>query len=92
MDNMIRERIPHMFQPIFLETEVAYRQQHVRADFIQAQRQISIAGVRQILGNTVLEMGSRIYGVTQGSCNDAAEIRGMVRNTLRVPLPLKPGG
>lgn len=80
-----------MFQLTHIEAEVAYRQQHIRAGYIQAQRQISISGVRQILGNTVIEVGSRIYGITQGSCTDAAEIRSMVRNTLRAPLPLNPG-
>lgn len=80
-----------MFQPIFPETEVAYRQQHIHAGYVQAQRQISVAGVRQILGNTVIEMGSRIYGMTQGSCTEAAEIRNVVRTIVRTSLPLNPG-
>lgn len=81
-----------MFQLTASEAEVKYRQQHVHAGYIQAQRQISIGGIRQILGNTVIEIGSRIHGMTHGSCTDAAEISGMVRTTLRAPIPLKPGG
>lgn len=81
-----------MFQPMLPESEVIYRQQQVRTSYIQAQRQISIGGIRQILGNTVIEMGSRIHGMTQESCTDAAEFRSLMRNAMRTPLPLKPGG
>lgn len=74
-----------MFHPTQIQVEVAYHQKKTRAEYIQAQRQISIGGLRQIIGNTIIEMGGRIYGVTQSSCQEAAEAHGRVRSVLRAP-------
>lgn len=72
-----------MFHPILPDTEARYRQQHIRAEYIRAQRQVSISGMRQILGNSIIAMGTRIHGMAQGQCTDAAETRGLIRSTLR---------
>ncbi len=74
-----------MFNPIQHNVELAYRQRKVRAEYIQAQRQVSLIGLRQILGNTFIEIGGRIHGMAQSSCMEAAETRGRVRGVLRTP-------
>lgn len=74
---------PLMYHPTQQNTEVLYRQKNIRAEYIRAQRQVSIAGVRQIIGNTVIEIGGRIHGVAQSSCTEAAEARGKVRDVIR---------
>lgn len=74
-----------MFQPHLPETEITYRQHMLRTEYMRAQRQVSIAGIRQILGNTVIELGSRIHGMAQESCVEATEIREALRasNTVK---------
>lgn len=74
-----------MYQHLFPGTEVAYRQQHVRTGYIEAQRLVTISGIRQILGNTILEVGSRIHGMAQAPCPAAAETRRLVRDIRRAP-------
>lgn len=71
-----------MYQPQLLNCEVLYRQKRIRTEYIQAQRQVSVVGLRQIIGNTVIEIGGRIYGVAQASCEEAAEARGRVRGVM----------
>lgn len=72
-----------MIQQQFSETEVMYRQQQLRTGYIESQRQVSISGMRQILGNTILELGSRVHGMAQVACPAAAETRSLVRETSR---------
>lgn len=81
-----------MFQPLLAETEVIYRHRQVQTTYIEAQRQVSVSGIRQIIGNTILELGSRIHGMAQAACPSAAESRGLVRNAMRAPYTydLKP--
>lgn len=76
---------PSMYNPTQQFAEVSYRQKRIRAGYIQAQRQVSIAGLRQIIGNTVIELGGRIHGVAQSSCQEATEAGSQVRDTLRTP-------
>ncbi len=72
-----------MFTPTQHNVEVSYRQKKVRAEYIQAQRLVSLTGMRQVLGNTFIELGGRIHGMAQSSCLEAAETRAEIRNTLR---------
>lgn len=74
-----------MYQTTDPKTEVTFRQKQIRAGYIQAQRQISVGGLRQILGNTVIEIGGKIHGMTQVPCMEAAQARGRVRGVLRAP-------
>lgn len=80
-----------MFQPHSMDTEVKYRQQTVQAEFLLAQRQMSISGIRQILGNTVIEMGSRIHGVSKGACPESAEIASIIRSSVKPPFASETG-
>lgn len=66
-----------------IHAEVKYRQKKTHAEYIQAQRQVSVVGLRQIIGNTVIEIGGRIHGMAQASCEEAAEARGRVRGVIR---------
>lgn len=72
-----------MYQSTDPDIEVSYRQRQIQAGFVQAQRQVSVDGLRQILGNTVIELGGRIHGVTKAPCVEAAEARGRVRSVFR---------
>lgn len=65
------------------DTEVEYRHQQIRTQYIESQRMVSVAGMRQILGNSVIALGGRIHGMAQGSCEDAAESRELIREALR---------
>lgn len=72
-----------MYQTTDLHTEVSYRQRQIRTGYIQAQRQVSVVGLRQILGNSVIELGGRIHGMAKAPCKEAAETRGRVRGVIR---------
>ncbi len=72
-----------MFIPPISEHELNYRQQQVHTDFVASQRQMSLNGLRQLLGNSVIELGSRIHGMTSGSCQEAAETSDHIRTILR---------
>lgn len=71
-----------MFQPHLPETEIMYRNQKLADEYLRAQRQISVAGLRQILGNTIIEIGSRIHGMARESCAEAAETHANIRDAL----------
>lgn len=79
-----------MFQPVIFETEVAYRQEQVRSQYIDSQRLVSIQGLREIIGNTFIQLGSSIHGKARAACKDAADSRALVReihaSASRVPV------
>ena len=77
-----------MFLPPISEAEIQYRQRQVQTGFIASQRQITIAGMRQVLGNSVIAMGNRIHGMAAGSCQDAAETSNHIRTVLRTRKPV----
>lgn len=77
------ERKTTMFNPTSDAAEIAYRQQRVHEQFIDSQRSVTVAGLRQILGNTLIAMGNNVHGMAAGSCKDAAETRDHIRTVLR---------
>ena len=76
-----------MFQPRLPETEIMYRQEKLRGDFIRAQRQVSVIGLRQIIGSTIIEMGGRIHGVAKASCPDSDEAGASVLGSVGTSSP-----
>lgn len=71
-----------MLQPDLVHVEVLRRHKQTHAGYIRAQRQVSIAGMRQIIGNTIIAFGSHIYGVVP-SCQDATVVSGQIRDAIR---------
>ena len=72
-----------MVLPPISEHELNYRHQQVHTAFVSSQRQMSLQGLRQLLGNSVIELGSRIHGMTSGSCQEAADTSDHIRTILR---------
>lgn len=72
-----------MFQPSITDAEVTYRHQQIRAQFIESQSLMSVAGIRHLIGNSIIAFGDYIYGKAQESCQEAAETRAQIRATMR---------
>lgn len=72
-----------MFPLNTLDFEVNYRHQQVRTQFIESRRIVSIAGMRHLLGNSLMAFGSYIYGKAQESCQEAEASRESIRATMR---------
>lgn len=72
-----------MFPLNTIDFEVSYRHQQVRTQFIESQRIVSIAGMRHLLGNSLMAFGSYIYGKAQESCQESEVAPGTVTGRRR---------
>lgn len=70
-----------MFLNQITNADVEYHHQQVRAMYASAQRLISINGLREIVGNTFIQMGSHIHGKAKDACDDV-EARQASRHLL----------
>ena len=70
-----------MFYQHITTADVNYHQQRVRTDFIASQRIVSIRGLREIIGNTFIQLGSNIHGKAKDACQDAARTCDLVRES-----------
>lgn len=59
-----------MFLHQITNADVEYHHQQIRTTYASAQRLISINGLREILGNTFIQMGSYIHGKAKDACDD----------------------
>ncbi len=51
-----------MTTQMFTPADIAARQQTVRNDYRRSQRAITISGFRQLMGNTLIAVGTRLHG------------------------------
>ena len=58
---------------IITAAEIAARQQAIRNDFRRSQTTFSVAGVRHLLGSTIIAVGERIYGRLE-DCRETASV------------------
>jgi hypothetical protein len=72
-----------MFYQHITAAEIEYRQESVRTDFIESQRIVSIRGVREMIGNTFMQLGASIHGKAREACRDAAETCDLICETRR---------
>lgn len=72
-----------MYQLLVTDADIEYRRQQVHTEYITSQRQMSFVGIRQLLGNSVIALGSRIHGMAAESCQEAAETSDHIRTILR---------
>lgn len=85
-----------MFHQHITTAEVNYHQERVRTGFIASQRIVSVRGLREIIGNTFIQMGSHIHGRAMSACQDAAQTRDLIcesqrewqRSTTKLPTPV----
>jgi hypothetical protein len=61
--------------------EIAEKQQSIRQGYLQSQRAMTIAGLRQILGNTIIAFGTRLHGAAEAHREEMAE--GRIARELR---------
>lgn len=61
-----------MFLHHVTDADVEYHNNQVRSNYISAQRLISIQGLREIVGNTFIQMGSEIRGKAKQARDEAA--------------------
>ena len=72
-----------MFYHHITTAEINYQQERVRTGFIASQRIVSVRGLREIIGNTFIQLGSSIHGRAMTACQDAAETRDLIRESRR---------
>ena len=72
-----------MFLHQLTNADVEYHHQQIRTTYASAQRLISINGLREIVGNTFIQMGSYIHGKAKEACQDAAQTRDLIRQSQR---------
>jgi hypothetical protein len=58
---------------IITAAEIAAKQQAISTDFRRSQATFSIAGVRHLLGSTIIAMGERVYGRIE-ECRETASV------------------
>ena len=74
-----------MFLHQITNADVEYHHQQIRTTYASAQRLISINGLREIVGNTFIQMGSYIHGKAKDACGDV-EARQASRHLLATGL------
>lgn len=70
-----------MFLTHLSDADVAYHHDQVRSNYLSAQRLISIRGLREIVGNTFIQMGSGIRGKARKASTEA-EVKAIARRSL----------
>lgn len=59
-----------MFLHQITNADIDYHNEKIRLGYVSSQRLISINGLREIIGNTFIQMGSNIRGKAKDVCQE----------------------